>query len=589
MANSTTGPTKQEIEAVFARLRSQAANKSCFDCGAKAPTWSTVTYGVFICIDCSAVHRSLGVHLTFVRSTNLDTNWTWLQLRQMQLGGNANAAQFFRQHNCTTTDAQQKYNSRAAQLYRDKLAGLAQQAMKIHGTKLYLDNHQEKTESNENAKEEEDFFAQCHNDKDAFFAASNSDSNNTKKIDLPVKTLTSSTSDKPTAADTLSGAPSVDLLNSVVPQHTMTSGIGVRKMQPKKSGLGARKTGGLGATKVKTNFAEIEQRANMANQLKDAPIVPDKPLTAEEELESVASMRLAYQDLSLKQSQQESKLKSIDPMKAKQMERLGMGFNLKGNADISHSVLSDMETIQQAPAPKNSNNSSSSTSSTLNKLSAFDNDSFFNDYSTSMYSGSSSGGGGGGNGLSSNSGSSKIDKHELEMMGFESIEPIGSTHSNITSMFGNNGGAGGDSANTKPKPKTTLPSSTSYDSSYARKTSSTQQKNSNNYEDNAAQKKFGSAKGFGSDQYFSESQSQPDVSANLSRFQGSRAISSSDYFGDGTSPGQGPRGYNTAANFQTPDLDEVKESVRQGVHKVAGRLSSLANDVMSSLQDKYGY
>ncbi|TMW41709.1 hypothetical protein DOY81_013212 [Sarcophaga bullata] len=139
----------------------------------------------------------------------------------------------------------------------------------------------------------------------------------------------------------------------------MTSSIGVRKIQPKKSGLGARKTGGLGATKVKTNFAEIEQRANMANQLKDAPIVPDKPLTAEEELESVASMRLAYQDLSLKQSQQENKL----------------------NADISHSVLSDMETIQQAPGPKNSNSSSSN----LSKLSAFDNDSFFNDYSTSRY------------------------------------------------------------------------------------------------------------------------------------------------------------------------------------------------------------
>lgn len=185
-----------------------------------------------------------------------------------------------------------------------------------------------------------------------------------------------------------------------------------------------------------------------------------------------------------------------------------------------------METIQQAPAPKNSNNSSS----TLNKLSAFDNDSFFNDYSTSMYSGSSSSGG---NGLSS--GSSKLDKHELEIMGFETIEPIGSTHSNITSMFG----AGGDGADSKPKPKTTLPSSTSYDT-YSRK--STQNKNSNNYEDNAAQKKFGSAKGFGSDQYFSDSQSQPDMSSNLSRFQGSRAISSSDYFGDGTSQGQGPRG-----------------------------------------------
>lgn len=58
--------------------------------------------------------------------------------------------------------------------------------------------------------------------------------------------------------------------------------------------------------------------------------VPEKKQTQEEEADTIASVRLAYQDLSIKAKREEEKLKHLDPAKAKQMERLGMGFNLRG-------------------------------------------------------------------------------------------------------------------------------------------------------------------------------------------------------------------------------------------------------------------
>lgn len=43
-----------------------------FVCRAADPDWASLNLGILLCIECSGVHRQLGVHVSKVRSTTLD-------------------------------------------------------------------------------------------------------------------------------------------------------------------------------------------------------------------------------------------------------------------------------------------------------------------------------------------------------------------------------------------------------------------------------------------------------------------------------------------------------------------------------------
>ncbi|KAG0750387.1 hypothetical protein G6F62_002301 [Rhizopus arrhizus] len=90
-SNSAQLIEQQDEEAnreALKKIRLVPGNDECADCKAKSPEWACTNLGVIVCIECSGIHRSLGVHVSKVRSVVLD-KWEPEAIEVMlQLGNN---------------------------------------------------------------------------------------------------------------------------------------------------------------------------------------------------------------------------------------------------------------------------------------------------------------------------------------------------------------------------------------------------------------------------------------------------------------------------------------------------------------------
>ncbi|XP_011477702.1 stromal membrane-associated protein 1 [Oryzias latipes] len=84
----------EQHQAILSKMLREEDNKYCADCEAKGPRWASWNLGVFICIRCAGIHRNLGVHISRVKSVNLD-QWTSEQIQSIQDMGNTKARRLY--------------------------------------------------------------------------------------------------------------------------------------------------------------------------------------------------------------------------------------------------------------------------------------------------------------------------------------------------------------------------------------------------------------------------------------------------------------------------------------------------------------
>ena len=115
-------------------ILSLPGNSNCCDCNAEKPKWASLNNGVFLCLKCAGIHRSLGSEITLIRSLQIDS-WTDNQILYLSKGGNNKFKQNLSEYNIPPNlQIDLKYKSKAADYYRKLLKN---EVEKISNKKYY--------------------------------------------------------------------------------------------------------------------------------------------------------------------------------------------------------------------------------------------------------------------------------------------------------------------------------------------------------------------------------------------------------------------------------------------------------------------